>query len=337
MLKVGVLGLGVGRRHLDAYLAHQSCQVTWICDFDRQLLDQVARDIRNVRRTTNATRVLEASDIDVISIATYDEYHFEQIEVALLAGKHVFVEKPICLTLAQLDALKALWKNTKNLTLSANFVLRTCPLFIELKKKMRNKVLGEIISVEADYIWGRKHKLESGWRVHTPGYSIVLGAGIHMVDLVMWLLDMRPSVVQGMGNFVGMKGARPSFNTYCIAALKFDNGTIAKITGNGTSIHPHFHKLEVYGDTGSFLHNVNGTASIFKKNDVTPEIICLNSEEKYPAREERSLVIHSFVDSILKGHKGELVSASQVFDVMSVGLAIDKAAETGEMVEVVYE
>jgi predicted dehydrogenase len=336
MLRVGVLGLGVGRRHIDAYLAHQSCEVTWICDFDGQLLDDVARNICNVKKTTDAKRVLEASDIDIVSIATYDEYHFEQIEAALLAGKHVFVEKPICLTLGQLETLKALLKKTKALVLSANFVLRSCPLFIGLKKEIKNHVLGEIISVEADYIWGRKHKLESGWRTQTPGYSIVLGAGIHMVDLVMWLLDMRPSTVQGMGNLVGMERAERSFNTYCIATLKFDNGTIAKITGNGTSVHPHFHKLEVYGHVGSFLHNINGTASIFKKNNARPEIAYVNSEEKYPARKERPLIIHSFVDTILNEHQEALVSAGQVFDAMSVGLAIDKAVETGETVEVVY-
>ena len=54
MLRVGVLGLGVGRRHIDAYLAHQSSEVTWVCDFDRQLLDDVARNICNVKKTTDA-------------------------------------------------------------------------------------------------------------------------------------------------------------------------------------------------------------------------------------------------------------------------------------------
>jgi predicted dehydrogenase len=336
MLKVGVLGLGVGSRHVDAYMAHQHCQVSWVCDLDQQRLNEVGKKIRNVKETTDAKKVIEANDIDIISIATYDEYHFEQVEAALLAGKHVFVEKPICLTRNQLMSLETLFRRSKGLSLSANFVLRSCPLFIELKNDIESDIFGEIISVEADYLWGRKHKLESGWRTNTPDYSIVLGAGIHMIDLVVWLLEMRPITVQGMGNSKGMERVDCEFNTYCIGILKFEDGAIAKITGHGTCVHPHFHKLEVYGQKQTFLHNINGTAKITEKNNQQPGFVEVSSEEKYPGKIYRPKIINSFVDAVLDNSREPIVTARQVFDAMEVSLAIDQATNSGETVEVHY-
>ena len=63
----------------------------------------------------------------------------------------------------------------------------------------------DVISIEADYLWGRKYKLEE-WRSKLKNYSIILGAGIHMIDLVMWLINSRPLCVQSLVIELGQRG-----------------------------------------------------------------------------------------------------------------------------------
>ena len=67
-------------------------------------------------------------------------------------------------------------------------VLRSCPLFIKIRQKIEEKTMGEIYYLEADYLWGRKQKLISGWRAEADFYSIIHGAAVHMIDLAVWLI-----------------------------------------------------------------------------------------------------------------------------------------------------
>ena len=73
--------------------------------------------------------------------------------------------------------------------ITSNLVLRVNDLFKNIKKKIEKD---NIFYIEADYIWGRKKKL-FGWRSKIKDYSIILGAGIHVIDLVMWLLNKARS------------------------------------------------------------------------------------------------------------------------------------------------
>ena len=67
-------------------------------------------------------------------------------------------------------------------------VLRKNMLFNTIKKQINLK---EIYYIDAGYLWGRKEKL-FGWRSKTKNYSLTLGASIHIIDLVCWMLKLKP-------------------------------------------------------------------------------------------------------------------------------------------------
>ena len=96
-LNVGIIGLGVGEKHVMAFKAHRNCEVTAICDFSSDKLAKSKRVYPYAEHTTKANELLENPAIDIISIASFDNYHFEQAMKAIQNGKHVFVEKPLCL------------------------------------------------------------------------------------------------------------------------------------------------------------------------------------------------------------------------------------------------
>ena len=180
MIKVGIIGLGVGIHHFNAIINNPLCKLIHVCDFDRNILNKYRNKYPDIIFTEKDNEIINNSDIDLISIASYDYYHYDQIIRSLKNKKNIFVEKPICLKKFELDKIFNILNKNKKLRISSNFVLRTEPDFIKLKKNINLNKFGNIFYAEADYYWGRLEKF-IGWRSKF-NYSIILGAAIHMID-----------------------------------------------------------------------------------------------------------------------------------------------------------
>jgi len=283
--------------------------------------------------TEDAARVLTDPDIDIVSVASYDNFHAEHVVAALENGKHVFVEKPLCMSRDEATRIRAVLSSHPNLKLSSNLSLRTCPRFCEAKRKIDEGDMGTVFLCQADYLWGRSQKLTEGWRNEMPFYSIIYGAAVHMVDLILWITGKRPIEVQAYGGRLASEGTTLRFNDLAVILLRFEDGMIGSVTASGMCVHPHFHNLSLYGTKATFDHGFNG-AQLFTTSDpaVAPEPVA----EVYPAREERSYVIETFVDSILDPDATLLVPTEDVFATMSVCLAAEEAVQTGRPVTVQY-
>ena len=92
-LRVGVIGLGVGKNHIKAFDGHPNCELAAICDFSEEKLSILKRLCPDAKRTRKAQEILEDPAIDIVSIASFDDYHFEHASKAIQNGKDVFVEK----------------------------------------------------------------------------------------------------------------------------------------------------------------------------------------------------------------------------------------------------
>ena len=241
-------------------------------------------------------------------------------------------EKPLCMNFDEMLQIHAAHKQNKKIKLSANHVLRTNSRFTRLKTDITNGKLGDIFYLEGDYYWGRKEKL-FGWRAEMDFYSIIMGGAIHMIDLIMWFLDSRPISVQAMGNDISSRGTRLQSNSFAVILLKFENGTIAKLTGNGGCVHPHFHGIKIFGTDRTTIHNMTGA---YYLDTSETDSIPIPITEPYPEKESREKVIHSFVDSILDPSITPLVPKQDVFDVMSVCFAAEEAMNTGNSISIEY-
>ena len=232
----------------------------------------------------------------------------------------------------EMEKIQAAHKQNNGIKLSANHVLRTNSRFIRFKNDIQAGEFGEVYFLEGDYYWGRLHKLFE-WRAEMNFYSIILGAAIHMIDLVMWLLDSRPVSVQAMGNDISSRGTKLQFNSFAVILLKFENGSIAKLTGNGGCVHPHFHGIKIFGTDRTTIHNMTGA---YYLDTSEPDSAPIPITEPYPEKEVREKVIHSFVDSILDPSITPLVPQQDVYDVMSVCFAAEEAMNTGKSINIEY-
>lgn len=332
VLRAAVIGLGVGERHIEGYEADPRCRVVALCDTDPDKLAQVGGRHPGRRLTCDPSEILADKSIDVVSIASPDNFHHAQIMAALASNKHVFVEKPLCLHNDELADIRRAFAANPTLRMSSNLILRRSPRFARLRRRLRAGEMGVPYYCEADYNYGRIEKITGGWRGQQPFYSVVHGGAIHMIDLLIWLLGEKPSTVTAFGNAIATRDTAFRFNDCVVALLKFPSQAIAKVTANFGCVFPHHHNLTVYGTSATFVHDRQG-ARLFTSRD--PAAVPQAIDDPYTGAAKGDM-IPNFVMSILDGAAPD-VSAADVLDVMAVSLAIETSAKLGQPVDVRFD
>ena len=128
-LKVGIIGYGVGKHHAKTY-SISNCDIK-IYDKDKNKQKKILLDDFELIKSE---KEFFKNNFDIISIASHDKYHFEQIINSTKLTNNIICEKPICNNFSQLRKLHKIIKKNK-INLQTNFVLRTVSLFKNIKKK----------------------------------------------------------------------------------------------------------------------------------------------------------------------------------------------------------
>jgi len=330
-LKVGIIGLGVGEQHIAGYQQHQSCEIVALCDFSDKKLAMAKRKYPLMRITKNSNDILQDPLIDIVSIASYDNYHFEQIIEAIKHNKHIFVEKPLCLYENEAKKIRKALEEKPNLKISSNLILRMSPRFRELKKQIQKGKLGKLFYTEGDYNYGKLDKITKGWRGQIPYYSVVYGGAIHIIDLLLWLTEDSIIEVTAKGNNIASSDSTFKNFDLVVSILKFKSGLLGKVTSNFGCVYPHFHKISIYGTDGTFENGLTH-AHLFKSRD--PKMPADKIKTKYPGTHKGDL-IYNFVDSIVNNAIAE-VTKEDIFKAMSVCFAIEKAVNKSYSVKINY-
>ena len=330
-LRAGVIGLGVGEQHVAGYDAHPGCRTVAVCDIDAAKLSAMAVKHPHLTVTTNPDEIFNDPSLDVISIASPDDCHHRHVIAGLKAGKHVFVEKPICLLPGEAADITAELAARDGLRLGCNLILRRSPRFENLRNMIRAGDLGEVYQIDGAYNYGRIWKITQGWRGAIPYYSVTLGGGIHLLDLMMWMLGSRVSEVAAVGSRIAGAGTQIQFDDAVTAVLKFENGAIGTLSSNFGCVYPHFHQFVAYGTNATF-ENRPDAGLLFTSRD--PAVMPQRIETAYPGVHKGGL-IGNFVDTIL-GRAAPLVTHQEVFDCMTVCFAIEEALRTRAPIAVRY-
>lgn len=323
-LSAGVIGLGVGEQHIVGYDSHPACKTTAICDIDPAKLREVGARFPACRQISDPTEIVCDPAIDVISICSYDDAHFAQVMSALDAGKHLFVEKPLCVTRDELTAIRTAHLATPGSKISSNLILRRSPRFMDLRSRIDKGEFGTVFLIEGDYNYGRLQKLTEGWRGRVPNYSVMLGGGVHIIDLMLWLTGDKVSEIAAVGSGLATRGTSYHGDDLRVAILKFESGMLAKISANFACVYPHHHRLSIYGTEATFENNVEG-ALLFTSRD--PAQRPMQIDTAYPGVPKYALM-DNFIDSIL-GKAEPLVAPAEIFESMDVCLRIDEAMQAG--------
>jgi predicted dehydrogenase len=325
-LGAAVIGLGVGRGHALAYRNDPRTELKLICDIDKARLDQAAAELGGVPTTTRWEDILPRDDIHIVSICTPDDQHFAQAMACLDAGKHIFLEKPMVMDIIQAEQIVRRVEKT-GLAFSSNLVLRAVPRYREVKRLAQIGYFGKIFYAEGDYVHPQHAHYRTGWRGQVR-HNIVLGGGVHMIDLLTWIIDDRVEEVTCYGNKFCDMG--PYRHADCmVALLKFRNGAVAKHLTSIGCIRPHMHQLHIYGRRATFL-NQYPDARIYL-GDTDKDMV----EFKLEAFGSKGRLITRFIDAIEKGIQPPC-GIYETADVVAVCEACSESLRQGRPVRVQY-
>ena len=323
-IKAGIIGFGVGQKHFEAIQNYKKSKVKIICEKNLDKLSNLKKRYPEILITQNEDEIFNDKEINLVSIASYDEDHYPQILKCIKYKKNIIVEKPMCLKLKELKHIKKLMSNS-NIKMTSNLVLRVNDLFKNIKKKIKKD---KIFYIEADYLWGRKNKL-FGWRSKTKDYSLILGAGIHMIDLAMWMLNKRPHSVFTVANNIATSKTTFKKNSMALVILEFPGNVIVKITANAVAVHDHFHEIKIFAKNMTINNTMNGSF-LFTKNKIK------KNKFFYPDRKNRKKLIYNFLDTISHKKIKPIISQKEQFDLMSVCIAAEEAMNKNKKMRIKY-
>ena len=320
-VNAATIGLGFGQTHANVFNKNKFSKL--ICVNDKNFKKkEIARNLKTVF-VENTNNIFNNKKINLVSIASYDNYHFDHLYKAIKSKKNIFVEKPMCQNIKQFYIIKKLIKNSK-VKLSSNFVLRYHPKFKKVKELIDNNIIGKIYSIEGEYNYGRMEKLNNGWRGAIPFYSIVQGGGIHIIDLMKWMTKSLPVKAISIGNKLASRRSNFKFNDNIIALLEFKNGIIGKVTSNFSCTMPHNHYLKIYGKKGTIEVNFD-KITLFKSKSKNKKPFVVKYKRKKNYKED---LLNLFIKDVLKDKKNSNPSLQDIYSSHSTCFAIDKSIKS---------
>ena len=329
-LGIAVVGLGVGEQHALAFTKDTRCTIRWLIDQDKTKAIDVQSRVGVGKTATSLDAALDDPDVHIISIASFDHMHADQVLACLNSNRHVFVEKPLCRTDSELSDIMATWDEADRPHLASNLVLRDAELYRWLSNEISSGRMGEIYAIDGDYLYGRMHKITEGWRKDVPNYSVIEGGGIHLLDLMLTLTGERPNYVKCHGNNIASKNTDFSYNDFMAATFTFPSGIIGRLTANFACIHRHHHVLRVFGTQATFIYDDAGPRiHRTRDEDDTAEPLALN-----PLATSKGALIPTFIDAIV-AKQNSAPAAKREFDLIRAIITTDKshASRSTEKIE----
>ena len=229
MLKLGILGLGEGRSTISAALASDKYTLVQICDANLELCQLRAKEFDFPNYTTSYQEMLADESIDVIAIYTPDHLHAEHIKLALLHDKNVICTKPLIDDLSVANELLLLSEKTGKKV----FVGQSSRFFEPAKRQRKDfeaGILGELITIEAQYHADHRWFLAKGWSLK-QSFKWLYGGLSHPTDFIRWYL---PNIEEVMGyGMLSSNGAKAGLKNHDTMhfIFKAKDGRIARVSG----------------------------------------------------------------------------------------------------------
>jgi inositol 2-dehydrogenase len=250
-IRIGLIGSGRMGEVFAHHLAFSIPEADFaaVADANHETAKRVAARFGAQNHYRNYAELLNREDIDAVVIATPTNTHERVIVDAANAGKHIFSEKPLALTLqgcdAALDAVKA-----AGIKLQVGFMRRYDPGYLAAKLKIDAGVIGTPVMFKSVGRDPNRTSLEFAERVNSGG--LIMDMGIHDFDLARWLMDSEVKRVFSEGDclvFTELREVNDIDNA--VISLKFENGAVGAVDVSRNAVYGYDIRTEVMGSEGS--------------------------------------------------------------------------------------
>jgi len=334
-LRVGIAGLGrLGRVHA-ANLAHKipGAVLTAACvpGADSQAY---ARQELGLKKVYGDFREMVADpELDAVAIVSPSGEHCWQIEAALDAGKHVFSEKPLGVTMEQCLRAEAAVARHPELVCMLGFMRRYDKSYAYAKEKIAAGAIGTPYLVKSTGI-DPEAVVEGAIRYSGTSGGIFLDSAIHDIDLMRWFLGSEAAEVYAMG----CTFKHPAFqdagdDETGVAVYKFKNGAMGMVHVGRTAPYGYHIETEIVGTEGTIRISAvpeKNRAMVYDVNGARTECV-----ESFPERFAEAYLteMEEFVRCVREGRKPDTGVADGIY-ATRVGYATTEAWKTGKIVKI---
>jgi predicted dehydrogenase len=258
-INVGIIGYGwAAGAHIDAVNATSRARVTRV--LSSRPLDDAALSARHgtaIRACSTLEELLGDPDVHAVSICSYPQDHARQAVAAARAGKHIILEKPIALNLADMRAVQQA-VCAAGVKVCVCLECRYSSQFLATKAVIDRGLLGRIHYGEVDYFHGIGPWYgQFRWNVlRSAAGSSLLSAGCHALDALLLCMGTDVMSVQSLGT----NSADPAFAKYeypstTVTLLHYTDGRVGKVTSCIDCHQPYYFHVHLVGSEGSLLDN----------------------------------------------------------------------------------
>ena len=313
-IQVAVVGCGHWGKNLIRNF-YQLGFLGWVCDVDNSQLSKLKKQFRGLHTTTQFDDILANPAIDAVVLSTPSHTHYALAKKALMANKHVYVEKPAATSVGDVQELFTL-ADHHNRVFMVGHLLMYHPAVNRLKQLIQEGALGEIRYIESDRL---NHNMKR------PDRTVFWDLAPHDISMMMYLLDAIPEKVISVQ---GQQTADDGLVDIVHMELQFDNGVLAHI--HNSWVHPFKQtKLLIKGSTHTAV--MDDTVAMADKLRITPND--MPSEQDVPDLlliEPLKLECQHFINCIRTGRqpKSDGLNGLQVVQVLEEAQRLlDKAFE----------
>jgi predicted dehydrogenase len=222
-IRVLVVGLGnMGISHARAYAAIDGFDIAGLCSRGIETRDDLRAEFPGIPQFADYATALAAVKPDAVSINTWPDTHAAYAKLALTAGCHVFIEKPLAGTVAEARDIAELAR-AKNLKLVIGYILRVHPSWIKFVEI--GKTLGKPLVMRMNL---NQQSSGAQWEVHKQlmnSISPIVDCGVHYVDVMCQVTGAKPVAVHAMGVRLTPEVDASMYN-YGQLQVRFDDGSV---------------------------------------------------------------------------------------------------------------
>ena len=252
-LRIGIVGLGrLGKRHAEA-LAFRTrhCELVAACSPVADERSYASTQLGIARVYEDFDTFLADPEIDAVVLVTPTSMHADQTIAALQAGKHVFVEKPLALNVADCERVLAVAQQRPTQVAMVGFVRRFDPSYLNAQAAVAAGEIGRPFLVRSQTC---DQNDPEGFFVRFAPTSggIFMDCSVHDIDLARWMLN-RPKALRAFAT--GTVALHPALAALGdvdngLAVVEFEGGARAVFYASRTMAHGHETSTEVIGTAG---------------------------------------------------------------------------------------
>jgi predicted dehydrogenase len=232
-LACGVVGLGLrGKELLTTIGRFPNASLAAICDTYEPFVTRAKESAPNATAFSDYKQMLDKKEIEAIFVATPSHQHKDIVLAALQAGKHVYCEAPMAITVEESKAIAKASVADKQI-FQVGQQLRANPLRKHVNGFVKSGAVGDVVEARGQWhkrqSWKRaaptpEREAELNWKISSKTSAGLMGeVGLHQLDVMTWYMGALPVAVTGFGGTMAWKDGRDVADTVqCI--VEYPNG-----------------------------------------------------------------------------------------------------------------